>query len=80
MNVGADGAGLSSAIQTIDEEETETPGRDKGLPEVTAEQKQDVRKLHVNLGHPHRGEFLKALRIARARPEVLQWAKRECAS
>ena len=31
-----------------------------------------LRRIHVNLGHPSKEEFLRALRLGRARPGVLR--------
>ena len=36
-----------------------------------------LRRIHVNLGHPTKEEFLRALRLGRARPGVLRWVKSE---
>ena len=36
-----------------------------------------VKKLHVNLGHPSKKDFYRALRMSRAREEVLQYFKDE---
>ena len=37
------------------------------------ELQREVKKLHVNLGHPSRSDFLKLLRIAGAREDVLSY-------
>eukprot|EP00959_Pyramimonas_sp_CCMP1952_P391609 8206525-Pyramimonas_sp.AAC.1 len=36
----------------------------------------EVRKLHVNLGHPRRENLVRALKVAQARPDVIQWVSR----
>ena len=44
---------------------------------MSREDKKLVQKLHNNLGHPGRYEFCRALRMARARPEVWRYVKNE---
>ena len=44
---------------------------------MSRENKKLVQKLHNNLGHPGRYEFCRALRMARARPEVWRYVKNE---
>ena len=44
---------------------------------MNREDKKLVQKLHNNLGHPGRYEFCRALRMARARPEVWRYVKNE---
>ena len=44
---------------------------------LTANQKRVIRNIHNNCGHPSREEFLRALRLSRARSEVLNFVRRE---
>ena len=44
---------------------------------LTANQKRVIQNIHNNCGHPSREEFLRALRLSRARPEVLSYVRRE---
>ena len=44
---------------------------------LTANQKRVVQNIHNNCGHPSREEFLRALRLSRARSEVLNFVRRE---
>jgi len=44
---------------------------------MNCEDKKLVQKLHNNLGHPGKYEFCRALRMARARPEVWKYVKNE---
>eukprot|EP00959_Pyramimonas_sp_CCMP1952_P200636 4196715-Pyramimonas_sp.AAC.1 len=73
-----------------DEPETRPPPRRsvRGVPvseasggrpstELEPALQQEVHKLHVNLGHPNRSDFLRTLRVARAREDVLKWVKEE---
>ena len=39
------------------EEATDSPGRPPGEESITMSQQAELRKLHVNLGHPPRAEF-----------------------
>ena len=43
----------------------------------TKSDKRKIRKFHSNLEHPNQPNFLRALRIARARQEVLKFVKEE---
>eukprot|EP00959_Pyramimonas_sp_CCMP1952_P021717 457675-Pyramimonas_sp.AAC.1 len=43
--------------------------------ELDPDLKREVERLHVNLGHPRREDFLRALRIAGARVDVLRWVR-----
>ena len=57
-------------------EEVEEPEQtDVPMEELSPEQQAAVRRAHVNLGHPRRSEFLRALRLARVRPGVRKWVK-----
>jgi len=55
-------------------EEDEEQGEERG---VSREDKKMIQKLHNNLGHPRREEFCRALRMARARREVVTYVKNE---
>ena len=44
---------------------------------LTANQKRVIQNIHNNCGHPSREEFLRALRLSRARSEVLNYVRRE---
>ena len=46
---------------------------------LTSSQKKVIRNIHNNCGHPSKEEFLRALRLSRARPEVLTMCD-ECSS
>ena len=57
-------------------EEEEEDEEDEPLPRgVSDADKRKIRKLHNNLGHPSKESFLRALRVARARPEVIKHVK-----
>ena len=47
---------------------------------LTANQKSVIQSIHNNCGHPSKEEFLRALRLSRARSEVLNYAQQafEC--
>lgn len=44
---------------------------------VSEADKRKIRKLHANLGHPSRGDFVRALRMARAREEVWKYVQKD---
>lgn len=44
---------------------------------VTAEDRQKIRRLHVNLGHPSKESFLRFLSAGRVRRAVLDWVRRD---
>ena len=44
---------------------------------LTGNQKRVIQNIHNNCGHPSREEFLRALRLSRARSEVLNFVRRE---
>ena len=62
-----------------EEEKSEDEDEEKGvLPRgVTAADKRKIKKLHQNLGHPSQPDFIRALRMARARSEVIRYVKEE---
>ena len=64
---------LRGAVEDPEEDEEE---EEYELPRgITEADKRKIRRLHNNLGHPNQQSFLRALRIARARPEVIQFVK-----
>ena len=44
---------------------------------LTSSQKKVIQNIHNNCGYPSKEEFLRALRLSRARPEVLHYVRRE---
>ena len=42
---------------------------------LTSNQKKVIQNIHNNCGHPSKEEFLRALRLSRARPEVLHFIR-----
>ena len=61
---------------TIHDENGDDDIASTGKP-LTANQKSVIQNIHNNCGHPSREEFLRALRLSRARPEVLSYVRRE---
>ncbi len=59
------------------EEEAEEPEEGAEERGVSREDKKLVQRLHNNLGHPRREEFCRALKMARARREVVSYVKKE---
>ena len=66
-----------------DEEEEEVddgpdPGADEGPGnyEPTEEEKKSIMKVHRAVGHPQQREFIRFLRAARVRGELVQWASK----
>lgn len=43
---------------------------------LTEEQKRVIHKIYVNCGHPSKDEFMRALRLSRARPKVLHYVRK----
>ena len=67
-----------------DEEEIpdDIPENDQGsfepdIPRVSESQKRLIHRVHVNVGHPPRDRFLRALRAAGALPHVLQYVRND---
>ena len=61
-----------------EEEESGGEGREAHVPRgVSRQDKALIRKLHVNLGHPSKEDFARALRMSRAREEVWRYVKEE---
>lgn len=66
---------VSSLHKDEEEQDGEEPRpEDRG---VSREDKRLIQRLHNNLGHPRREEFCRALRMARARSEVVNYVKKE---
>ena len=60
------------------EEEEAEDARSSPVPlGVSQTDKQKIRQLHQNLGHPSRADFVRALRMARCREEVWKWVQSE---
>ena len=51
--------------------------RKDGKLEVSADLRREIFRLHRNLGHPDQWTFLRALRHAQAKPEVIEWVRSE---
>ena len=60
-----------------EEEEDERPDAVAIPCALSPKEKNLVHKVHVNLGHPSRSDFIRVMRMARARPEVLEYIRRE---
>eukprot|EP00959_Pyramimonas_sp_CCMP1952_P415689 8709863-Pyramimonas_sp.AAC.1 len=43
--------------------------------EITARVRAMVHTLHVNLGHPQTDQFIKVLRAAQSKPEILEFVR-----
>ena len=43
----------------------------------TAEEQAAIKKLHNNTGHPQLGDFVRFLKAARMKPEVVRWVAKE---
>jgi hypothetical protein len=66
---------LKGAAEQEEESEAE---EDEELPRcLSGGDKRKVKRLHENLGHPSQPSFLRALRVARARAEVLKYVKEQ---
>ena len=48
---------------------------DLGVADIPPQWQNLVRKAHVNKGHPPKQDFLRVLRVAQAKPEVIAWAR-----
>ena len=60
------------------EDKEDVEEEEEGLPQkITAADKRRVAKLHANLGHPSTPDFCRALRMAKAREEVVRYVKQE---
>ena len=69
--------------EEVDDEQEETPAGAKkknGMPEasnLSRSEKDLVKKLHVNLGHPSRESFTRLMKLARAREDVVSFIQKE---
>ena len=70
-----------SQMRAVDPETVEEDGEENGdehVPcRVTRKEKGLIQRLHVNLGHPRKEDFYRALKMSRARAEILTYVKRE---
>ena len=51
--------------------------RKDGKLNIAADLRREVFRLHRNLGHPDQWTFLRALRHAQAKPEIIEWVRSE---
>eukprot|EP00435_Cladocopium_sp_Y103_P018800 s2487_g4.t1 len=51
-------------------------GEAEGTHQITEQEQQAVMKLHRNVGHPQRAEFLRFMRAGKLRPEVIRWTSK----
>ena len=74
-----EGGDLEEALERQMEEEMkkENRGEKEQRYQVTEEEKRSVLKLHKGLGHPQRAEFVRFMRAARIRGEIIRWAYQE---
>ena len=70
---------LEDALEKQMEEEMkkENRGEKEQRYQVTEEEKSLVMKLHRGLGHPQKAEFVRFMRAARIRGEIIRWAYQE---
>ena len=66
----------------LDEEEVKplevvAAGENPGNGSITEDEKKAVMKLHKGVGHPQKAEFIRFMRAARVKNEVVRWAARE---
>ena len=59
------------------EEKKRMRGEEEPMHRITEEEKLSVMKLHRGLGHPQRSEFVRFMRAARVKEEVIRWAYKE---
>ena len=59
------------------EEKKRMRGEEEPRYSVTEDEKKSVMKLHKGLGHPQRGEFVRFMRAARVKGEIIRWAYQE---
>ena len=65
-------------VQQIAEAMREKTRKDGKLAtSITADLRREIFRLHRNLGHPDPWTFLRALRHAQAKPEVIEWVRQE---
>ena len=66
----------SDEIQQLAQEVREHTRKD-GRLQLTGDLRREVFRLHRNLGHPDNWTFVRALRHANAKPEIVEWVKQE---
>ena len=59
------------------EEKKRMRGEEEPRYSVTEDEKKSVTKLHKGLGRPQRGEFVRFMRAARIKGEIIRWAYKE---
>ena len=64
----------SSGEEAAEEEEEEKDENPRG---ITDQDRRLVKRLHQNLGHPSKEDFCRALRMAKAREEVVRYVKED---
>lgn len=71
--------GLEEALDQEMEAEERRKMRGEEEPQysVTQEEKKSILKLHKGLGHPQKNEFVRFMRAARIRGELVRWAYKE---
>ena len=70
------GIGEDSESEGEDKEEERQPQPEVEAA-VSAEDRVKLRRMHVNMGHPSKPNFLRFLRAGRVRPEILKWVAQE---
>ena len=50
---------------------------DTAAPQISESQKRLVQRVHINIGHPPKDRFLRALRAAGALPQILHYVHNE---
>ena len=67
--------------ENSDHEEDPNPeaaaGEAEGDYSISEEEKRQVQKMHRSLGHPQKPEFVRFMRAARVKGEVIRWAAHE---
>ena len=66
----------SEEVQQLAQEVREHTRKD-GRLQLTADLRREVFRLHRNLGHPDNWTFVRALKHANAKPEIVEWVKQE---
>ena len=74
-----DGTGADELVTDETPLDDETGGDSGTIVQkpLTSSQRKVIQNIHNNRGHPSKEEFLRALRLSRARPEVLHCVRRE---
>ena len=63
--------------EDIEDDQREVAGELEGGYAISEEEKRQVLKMHKGLGHPQKAEFVRFMRAARIRGEVIRWAAHE---